>query len=94
MVHFMWQDDICGVAVFIKECLGVYYGIDPDGGQASDQPWVAEKDVKFLSLSSCISVTASKWQSHPILLVLNAWLLYTLALLIKEAATVQDLRNS
>ena len=22
----------------LKECLGVYYGTDPDGGQASDQP--------------------------------------------------------
>ena len=38
MLQFMWQDDICGVAMFIKECLGVYYGTDPDGGQASDQP--------------------------------------------------------
>ena len=28
---------IRGVAMFIKECLGVYYGIDPHGGQASDQ---------------------------------------------------------
>ena len=38
MIQFMWQDDIRGVAVFIKECLEVYYGTDPDGGQASDQP--------------------------------------------------------
>ena len=38
MLQFMWQDDIRGVAMFIKECLGVYYGTDPDGGQASDQP--------------------------------------------------------
>ena len=51
MLHFMWQDDIRGVAMFIKECLEVYYGTDPDGGQASDQPWVVGKDVKFLSLS-------------------------------------------
>ncbi len=35
--EFIWQDDIRGVAMFIKECLGVYYGIDPHGGQASDQ---------------------------------------------------------
>ena len=38
MIQFMWQDDIRGVAMFIKECLGVYHGADPDGGQASDQP--------------------------------------------------------
>ena len=38
MLQFMWQDDIRGVAMFIKECLGVFYGTDPDGGQASDQP--------------------------------------------------------
>ncbi len=38
MLQFMWQDDIRGVAMFIKECLGVYYGTDPYGGQASDQP--------------------------------------------------------
>ena len=38
MIQFMWQDDIRGVAMYIKECLGVYYGNDPDGGQASDQP--------------------------------------------------------
>ncbi len=38
MLQFMWQDDIRGVAMFIKECLGVYHGTDPDGGQASDQP--------------------------------------------------------
>ena len=38
MIQFMWQDDIRGVAMFIKECLGVYYGTVPDGGQASDQP--------------------------------------------------------
>ena len=38
VLQFMWQDDIRGVAMFIKECLGVYYGTDPCGGQASDQP--------------------------------------------------------
>ena len=38
MLQFMWQDDMRGVAMFIKECLGVYYGTDPYGGQASDQP--------------------------------------------------------
>ena len=38
MIQFMWQDDIRGAAVLIKECLEVYYGTDPDGGQASDQP--------------------------------------------------------
>ena len=38
MLQFMWQDDIRDVTMFIKECLGVYYGTDPDGGQASDQP--------------------------------------------------------
>ncbi len=38
MLQFVWQDDIRGVAMVIKECLGVYCGTDPDGGQASDQP--------------------------------------------------------
>ena len=38
----MWQDDICGVAMFIKECLGVYYGTVP-GVTTSDQPQVAKK---------------------------------------------------
>ncbi len=36
MLQFMWQDDIRGVAMLIKECLGVYHGTDPDGGQASN----------------------------------------------------------
>ena len=38
MIQFMWQENIRGVAMVIKECLEVYYGTDPDGGQASDQP--------------------------------------------------------
>ena len=25
MIHFMWQADLHGVAMFITECLGVYY---------------------------------------------------------------------
>ncbi len=37
MLQFMCKM-IRGVAMFIKECSGVYYGIDPGGGQASDQP--------------------------------------------------------
>ena len=57
MVQSMWQDVICGVAVCIKACLGVYCGIDPDGGQASDQPKVAGKDVKCVSLSLSLSLS-------------------------------------
>ena len=37
-LYFFFNYYIRGVAVFIKECLEVYYGTDPDGGQASDQP--------------------------------------------------------
>ncbi len=51
MVQIMWLDVIRGVAIFIKECLGLYHGIDPDRIPASDQPWVAGKDVKCVSLS-------------------------------------------
>ena len=43
MIQFMWQDDIRGVAMFLKECLGVYYGTDPDGGQALISPRWLEK---------------------------------------------------
>jgi len=38
MVQFMWPADLCGVAKFVTDCLGVYYDTDPRGGQPSDQP--------------------------------------------------------
>ena len=43
MLQFMWQDDIRGVAMFIKECLGVHYGTDPDGVRHLISPRWLEK---------------------------------------------------
>ncbi len=51
MIQFMWQANLHGVAKFVTDCLGVYYDTDPDRGRASDQPWVAGRDVMLNSLS-------------------------------------------
>lgn len=47
----MWQADRHGVAMFVTDCLGVYRSTAPEEIQASDQPYVAGRDVNFLSLS-------------------------------------------
>ena len=51
MVQFMWKADLHGVATYVTDCLGVCHATDPERGRASDQPWVAGKNVVFLSLS-------------------------------------------
>ena len=37
VLHFMWQQDICAFAHFIKECMDTQGDPDPQS-QASDQP--------------------------------------------------------
>ena len=64
----MWQADLHGVAKVVTECLGVYYNTYSDGGQASDQPEVAGRDIMFISLSAteekCATCLGSKMRAR------------------------------
>lgn len=53
VVQSMRQADMHGIAKCVTDCLGVHGSTDPAGGvQVSDQPWVAGRDMMFLSLTA------------------------------------------